>query len=86
MYHVMKKFMGHWSIISGTNTIVDKEHLKKIFDEIDIDGNGTITLQEYKETMEINPGLFQWFDILNNNAKLKKKEQYDTAPAGEAAH
>ena len=50
--------MGHWSIISGTNTIVDKEHLKKIFDEIDIDGNGTITLQEYKETMDRIPGLF----------------------------
>ena len=44
MYLVMKKFMGHWSSLQGQNTVVDRKALQEIFDEIDVDGDGEITL------------------------------------------
>lgn len=51
MYHVMTKFMSHWSTLQGTSTQVDKEALMDIFRAIDVDGDGEVTLEEYKKTM-----------------------------------
>lgn len=44
MYVVMKKFMFHWSTLQGSATVVDKQALTKIFNTIDIDGDGAVTL------------------------------------------
>jgi hypothetical protein len=34
---------------------------------MDINGDGDIQLKEYKDVLRSNPGLFNWFSILNNN-------------------
>ena len=62
----MTKFMSHWSTLQGSNTEVDKEALKRIFDAMDINKDGEITLEEYKKVMLTDPELFSWFEILNN--------------------
>ena len=66
MHNVMSKFMSHWSTLQGSNTQVDKVALKKLFDAMDINGDGEITLEEYKAKMLSDPDLFHWFEILNN--------------------
>jgi Ca2+-binding EF-hand superfamily protein len=66
MYKVMKKFMSHWSSLQGSNNKVDKKALQEIFDTIDVDGDGEVTLLEYKRVMIEQPGIFSWFDILNS--------------------
>lgn len=39
---------------------------------MDVDGDGEVTLAEYKKVMLEDPGLFGWFEILNNvNTKIE---------------
>ena len=66
MYNVMTKFMSHWSTLQGSNNQIDKEALKKIFQSMDINNDGQITLEEYKQRMLSDPDTFSWFEILNN--------------------
>ena len=75
MYIIMKKIMSHWSTLQGSDSRVDKDALEKIFKSIDIDGDGHVTLEEYKEVLRQNPGLFRWFDILNNNSSINDEEE-----------
>jgi hypothetical protein len=75
MHNVMSKFMSHWSTLQGSNTQVDKVALKKLFDAMDINNDGEITLQEYKTKMLKDPDLFQWFDILNNISTDENEEK-----------
>lgn len=64
----MKKFVSNWSTLQGATASVDKPKLRNIFQVIDVDGDGHITLDEYKAVLRRNPGLFHWFNILNNNS------------------
>ena len=57
--------MSHWSTLQGQTSVVDKNALKKIFDTMDVDKNGVISLDEYKQIMKEKPNLFSWFDILS---------------------
>jgi len=66
MYTVMKKYMSSFSTLQGSQNEVDREALRRIFNEIDRDGDGEVTLPEYKETLESNPELFKWYSIFNN--------------------
>ena len=66
--------MSHWSTLQGSNTEVDREALKKIFDKMDVDGDGEVTLKEYKKVMLEEPSLFEWFNILNNVSTSTDKE------------
>jgi len=75
MHNVMTKFMSHWSTLQGSNTQVDKEALKKIFDAMDINNDGQITLDEYKTKMLSDPDLFSWFEILNNVSTDETEDQ-----------
>lgn len=43
----------------------------------DVDGNGRVTLDEYKGILRKTPGLFQWFNILNNNAGVPHNIEMD---------
>lgn len=65
MYHVMKKFMSHWSALQGQATSVDKNGLKEIFNSMDKENNGFVTLEEYSKTLTQRPGTFSWFNLLN---------------------
>jgi len=75
MHNVMTKFMSHWSTLQGSNTQVDKEALKKIFDAMDINNDGQITLDEYKTKMLSDPDLFSLFEILNNVSTYETEDQ-----------
>ena len=54
---------------------MDKKALQQIFETIDVDGDGEVTLIEYKKVMLEQPGLFSWFDILNSQS-LNKQGDY----------
>ena len=54
---------------------MDPGALKDIFDSIDVDGDGEVTLVEYQKTLHEQPGLFKWFDILNNKQVSKSREE-----------
>lgn len=75
MYVVMKKFMSHWSTLQGSATVVDKKALQRIFDQIDVNGDGDISLSEYKNVLRTNPGLFEWFNILNNISNIEISQE-----------
>lgn len=70
----MKKFMGYWSKMQGTNKQIDKKALLEIFQQIDYDGDGEITLYEYKKVLREKPGLFSWSDILNGRTFAKDED------------
>ena len=74
MYLVMKKFMGYWSTMQGTNKQIDKKALYEIFHQIDYDNDGEITLLEYKKVLREKPGLFSWSDILNGRTLVKSND------------
>ena len=74
MYLVMKKFMGYWSTLQGSNKQIDKKALLEIFHQIDYDGDGEITLLEYKKVLREKPGLFSWSDILNGRTLIKNND------------
>ena len=42
-----------------------------IFNQIDYDGDGEITLFEYKKVLREKPFLFSWSDILNGRNLVK---------------
>jgi Ca2+-binding EF-hand superfamily protein len=44
---------------------VDPEALREIFDKMDSNHDGRVDVDEYKTALKGNPGLFQWFDLLN---------------------
>ena len=42
---------------------------------MDVNHDGDISLEEYKEVLRKNPGLFNWFSILNNNANVNPYDE-----------
>ena len=44
---------------------VDKATLLHIFQQIDLDNDGTIVYQEYTKAIKENPDLLDWFQLLN---------------------
>ena len=57
--------MSHWSALQGQATNVDKNGLKEIFNSMDKDNNGFVTLEQYSKTLTHRPGTFSRFDLLN---------------------
>ena len=49
---------------------MDRDELKRIFESIDYDGDGEVTLDEYKRALDHQPNLFRWFEILNSNKSV----------------
>lgn len=41
---------------------------------MDFDGNGEVTLSEYKKVMLEDPSLFGWFEILNNVSRKVEQQ------------
>lgn len=62
---IMTKFIAHFCIITGSHSKVDDDAIREIFDKIDNNHDGKLDIDEYKKALEGNPGLFQWFDLLN---------------------
>ena len=59
---------------------VDREGLKEIFDRMDQNKDGIVDIDEYKRALKGNPGLFEWFDLLNqgfNEGKRAKKDMIE---------
>ena len=77
----MTKFIAHFCIITGSHSKVDDDAIREIFDKIDNNHDGKLDIDEYKKALEGNPGLFQWFDLLNqggqNDGKRAKKTMID---------
>ena len=82
MYRVMEKFTAHWSTLQGSQTIVDKEQLSETFKAMDTDGNGQVELDEYKTVLRQQPGLFNWFSILNNNTNVNPYDEENEDKTG----
>lgn len=74
---IITKFIAHFCIITGSHSKVDSESLKEIFDRMDTNKDGIVDVEDYKAALKGNPGLFQWFDLLNqqgqNDGKRAKK-------------
>lgn len=62
---IISKIIAHWCIITGSQVKVDKENLKEIFFRLGPNKDGIVELDSYKKALKENPGLFQWFDLLN---------------------
>ena len=45
---------------------------------MDTDGNGCVELDEYKSVLREQPGLFNWFSILNNNSNVNPYDLENT--------
>jgi hypothetical protein len=74
---IISKIIAHWCIITGTQVKVDSDGLKEIFDRIDTNKDGIVDIDEYKEALKGNPGLFEWFDLLNQGFNEGKKVKKD---------
>ena len=77
---IISKIIAHWCIITGSQVKVDREGLRDIFDRMDTNGDGIVDIDEYKKALKGNPGLFEWFDLLNqgfNDGKKAKKEKIE---------
>lgn len=77
---IISKIIAHWCIITGSQVKVDREGLREIFDRMDRNGDGIVDIDEYKKALKGNPGLFEWFDLLNqgfNDGKKAKKEKIE---------
>ena len=59
------KVIAHWSSLINSHVRIDKHTIYKIFEQIDVDGDGMIVYQEYTESLKRNPDLLDWFAILN---------------------
>ncbi|GMH49892.1 hypothetical protein TrVE_jg818 [Triparma verrucosa] len=54
--------MGRRSSVSGNTPKLQRRlEVRKIFDQIDRDGSGTVTIQEFEEAMELYPNLSSFF-------------------------
>jgi Ca2+-binding EF-hand superfamily protein len=62
---IITKFIAHFCIITGSHSKVDSESLRDIFDRMDTNKDGIVDVEDYKAALKGNPGLFQWFDLLN---------------------
>jgi Ca2+-binding EF-hand superfamily protein len=62
---IITKFIAHFCIITGSHSKVDSESLREIFDRMDTNKDGIVDVEDYKAALKGNPGLFQWFDLLN---------------------
>jgi len=51
--------------MTGNNIYCDTNGLRTIFDIIDKDSDGKISLDDYKSALIETPELIDWFDILN---------------------
>jgi Ca2+-binding EF-hand superfamily protein len=62
---IIQKFIAHFCIITGSHSKVDSDSLREIFDRMDTNQDGIVDVEDYKAALKGNPGLFQWFDLLN---------------------
>lgn len=64
---IITKFIAHFCIITGSQSRVDSDSLREIFDKMDSNKDGIVDVDEYKAALKGNPGLFQWFELLNQS-------------------
>jgi len=62
---VITRIIAHWCMMTGSHQKIDRESLLEIFKKIDLNGDGFVDIQEYKQALKENPGLFEWVDLLN---------------------
>ncbi len=62
---IISKFIAHFCIITSSQSKVDKEALLEIFEKMDTNKDGIVDVEDYKLALKGNPGLFQWFELLN---------------------
>jgi len=70
---IITKFIAHFCIITGSQSRVDPEALRDIFEKMDSNGDGVIDVDDYKAALQGNPGLFQWFELLNQQGQDQSK-------------
>ena len=47
--------------------------MREIFDKMDSNKDGIVDVDDYKAALQGNPGLFQWFDLLNQSGQHEGK-------------
>jgi Ca2+-binding EF-hand superfamily protein len=62
---IITKFIAHFCIITGSHSKVDSDSLHEIFDRMDANKDGIVDVEDYKTALHDNPGLFNWFELLN---------------------
>lgn len=74
---IITKFIAHFCIITGSHSKVDSESLLEIFEKMDTNKDDIVDVEDYKAALKENPGLFNWFELLNqlgqNDGKRAKK-------------
>jgi Ca2+-binding EF-hand superfamily protein len=61
----ISKFIAHFNSMTGSHAKVDTEFLQEIFEKMDSNKDGLVYEDEFKEALRQDPGLFQWFELLN---------------------
>lgn len=54
-----------YNVLTGSRISASEDNIKQHFDLLDINKDGVVDLEEYKESMRSNSSLFEWFDFIN---------------------
>ena len=63
----------HCSYLINSHVHLEEDTFRKVFDQIDLDHNGQITIREYHKALKRNPDLLDWFAILNQSSNNSVK-------------
>ena len=66
-YNYFSQVIAHWSSMINSHVRISRAEILKIFQTIDIDGDGSVFYSEYRKALRKNPELLDWFELLNSN-------------------
>ena len=71
------KVVEHWSAMINSHVRVDRNEMKQVFMNLDMDQDEKISFKEYHFALRRNPEIIDWFKILNN---AKESSSYPKSP------
>lgn len=69
---MMKSVFEVWNIMTNSKVVVLPEYVKQVYRQLDKDGDGTLTMDEYQDLYMKDKIVFGWYEYLNQEEYFVK--------------
>ena len=65
IHKMMNSVFEVWNIMTNSKVVVMPEYVKEVYKQLDKDGDGTLTFDEYQQLYMKEKIVFGWYEYLN---------------------